>query len=96
MREQFPEGFEWTCCNLSGESQGCRSGRHQADPSKSKKGLDVESELDDEIESELNDDEESDEDRDEEETDDKTHEGNRDNGDESEYLRYNKRQKREI
>ncbi|KAL7932100.1 hypothetical protein V8C35DRAFT_308482 [Trichoderma chlorosporum] len=88
MREEFPEGFQWTCCNLSGDADGCQLGRHQADPNKSEKGLDIELELDDE--------EESDGDEDGEDFDDNTHKGNTDKGDESEDLRRNKRQKREI
>lgn len=38
MREVYPGGFLWTCCDEDGTEDGCRRGRHQADPSKSMKG----------------------------------------------------------
>ncbi|KAK5993806.1 hypothetical protein PT974_07243 [Cladobotryum mycophilum] len=37
MREEHPDGFVWSCCDKSGEEKGCKFGRHQADPAKSKK-----------------------------------------------------------
>ncbi|RTE68946.1 hypothetical protein BHE90_016676 [Fusarium euwallaceae] len=37
-REDYPEGFFWTCCDKPGDTLGCRKGKHQADRTKSKKG----------------------------------------------------------
>ncbi|RTE69316.1 hypothetical protein BHE90_016304, partial [Fusarium euwallaceae] len=36
-REDYPEGFFWTCCDRPGDTLGCRRGKHQADRTKSKK-----------------------------------------------------------
>lgn len=30
MREQFPEGFTWDCCNQVGTAPGCTKGHHYA------------------------------------------------------------------
>lgn len=30
MREQFPEGFTWDCCNKVGTAPGCTKGHHYA------------------------------------------------------------------
>lgn len=38
MREEFPDGFEWTCCEQLGSAPGCKLGRHESNPEKSKKG----------------------------------------------------------
>lgn len=38
MREEYPDGFEWTCCHKLGSEPGCKSGRHQSNPEKSKRG----------------------------------------------------------
>ncbi|KAH6603185.1 cytochrome p450 [Trichoderma cornu-damae] len=46
MREEHPSGFFWNCCDRSGEQEGCRLGRHEADPSKSKRGMGYGSETD--------------------------------------------------
>lgn len=27
-REQWPEGFMWSCCEEDGEAEGCKTGRH--------------------------------------------------------------------
>lgn len=32
MREEFPEGFLWTCCQRMGDGKGCRPGKHELDP----------------------------------------------------------------
>jgi hypothetical protein len=39
MREDFPDGFAWTCCDKLGSEPGCKRGRHQSNPEKSKKGM---------------------------------------------------------
>ncbi len=39
MREEHPEGFLWTCCDQAGDEAGCKAGRHEANPEKSKKGM---------------------------------------------------------
>ncbi len=50
MREEYPEGFQWDCCEKLGNEGGCKRGRHQADPRLLKEGKDEsESELDSEI-----------------------------------------------
>ncbi|KAL7907740.1 hypothetical protein GGI35DRAFT_454697 [Trichoderma velutinum] len=78
MREEFPEGFKWNCCNQSGEAKGCQRGRHQAD-------------ADNLV---LDDDNDGGEHTgDKKESDDKDDEGNRGNGDESQDLRPSKRPK---
>lgn len=30
MREEYPEGFFWTCCDKLGTDEGCTRGRHRA------------------------------------------------------------------
>ncbi|KAK7756636.1 hypothetical protein SLS62_001473 [Diatrype stigma] len=30
MREEFPEGFFWNCCDKPGTAEGCTRGRHRA------------------------------------------------------------------
>ncbi|KAK4082343.1 uncharacterized protein Triagg1_2155 [Trichoderma aggressivum f. europaeum] len=87
MREEFPEGFIWNCCDKSGDELGCRWGRHQTDPSKVEEGEDAEL-YDDE-----DDDDEDEFTEDEDEVDDKENENKRGNGDESQSLGPNKRQK---
>ncbi|KAF5601044.1 hypothetical protein FPANT_1908 [Fusarium pseudoanthophilum] len=37
MREENPEGFVWTCCDKPGDEAGCYRGRHEADPTKSRR-----------------------------------------------------------
>jgi hypothetical protein len=29
MREEYPEGFTWTCCDKLGTEEGCTLSRHQ-------------------------------------------------------------------
>ncbi|MCJ1243335.1 hypothetical protein MMC30_000532 [Trapelia coarctata] len=29
-RSEYPDGFRWTCCNRSGDEDGCQKGRHKA------------------------------------------------------------------
>lgn len=29
-RREYPEGFEWTCCQEPGNFRGCKVGRHRA------------------------------------------------------------------
>ncbi|KAL5089258.1 hypothetical protein Trisim1_005821 [Trichoderma cf. simile WF8] len=89
MREEFPEGFIWTCCDKNGEALGCRWARHQTDPSKIDEGLDADLYDDEDDE----DDDLDDEDEDEEEVDDEDHGNKRSNGDESQDSGPNKRQK---
>ncbi|KAF4310101.1 hypothetical protein GTA08_BOTSDO03209 [Botryosphaeria dothidea] len=36
-RDQFPEGFRWTCCNGQGDAEGCMVGFHTASVSSEKK-----------------------------------------------------------
>lgn len=31
MREEFPDGFQWDCCEENGESAGCQTGAHEYD-----------------------------------------------------------------
>jgi len=31
-REEYPEGFIWTCCDKNGEVEGCKIGRHREEP----------------------------------------------------------------
>jgi len=38
MREEYPDGFTWDCCQRSGDEPGCRQGQHQSNPELSKKG----------------------------------------------------------
>ncbi|KAF2111595.1 hypothetical protein BDV96DRAFT_623661 [Lophiotrema nucula] len=35
MREEFPEGFVWNCCDAEGDARGCQTGEHR--PRKVKK-----------------------------------------------------------
>ncbi|KAI1057560.1 hypothetical protein LB506_001054 [Fusarium annulatum] len=37
MREENPEGFVWTCSDKPGDEAGCTFGRHEADPTKSRR-----------------------------------------------------------
>lgn len=37
MREENPEGFVWNCCDKPGDEAGCYRGRHEADPTKSRR-----------------------------------------------------------
>ena len=30
MREEYPEGFFWNCCDKPGTAEGCTRGRHRA------------------------------------------------------------------
>ena len=30
MREDFPQGFRWDCCDELGDTKGCTRGRHEA------------------------------------------------------------------
>jgi TATA-binding protein-associated factor Taf7 len=70
-REQYPDGFVWTCCEKLGSESGCQLGRHQSNPEKSKKGK-YESESEDVETSDIDDDEEDEEDEwDEEDEEDK-------------------------
>jgi hypothetical protein len=58
MREEFPDGFTWNCCDNTGSEKGCVTGRHEAHPNRSKKASGVEpSESED-----LDDDDDEDED----------------------------------
>lgn len=38
-REEYPEGFIWTCCNKrgGGEIDGCKIGRHKEEPEEVKR-----------------------------------------------------------
>ncbi|KAJ3521682.1 hypothetical protein NM208_g13182 [Fusarium decemcellulare] len=38
MREAYPDGFIWNCCDELGDTTGCTLGRHESHPDKSKKG----------------------------------------------------------
>ncbi|KAM6537641.1 hypothetical protein FALCPG4_003552 [Fusarium falciforme] len=42
MREEFPDGFTWNCCDNTGSEKGCVTGRHEAHPNRSKKASGVE------------------------------------------------------
>ncbi|KAK3291413.1 uncharacterized protein B0H64DRAFT_435768 [Chaetomium fimeti] len=74
MREDFPDGFVWDCCEKLGSEPGCRRGYHESHPDKKYKGYESESEdigtseigSDDEGEGE----EEEDEDEDDEDNED--------------------------
>ena len=37
-REEYPDGFTWTCCEQPGLEPGCQLGRHESNPERSKKG----------------------------------------------------------
>ncbi|KAG8674850.1 hypothetical protein FPOAC2_00887 [Fusarium poae] len=37
MRKEHPEGFTWTCCDKGGSEAGCKVGKHEADPLKSRR-----------------------------------------------------------
>ncbi|GKT98447.1 hypothetical protein FLAG1_03944 [Fusarium langsethiae] len=37
MRKENPEGFTWTCCDKPGDKTGCKLGKHEADPLKSRR-----------------------------------------------------------
>ena len=37
MREEFPEGFEWSCCQKQIDKPGCEKGKHEAHPDRSKR-----------------------------------------------------------
>ncbi|KAH6617648.1 hypothetical protein F5144DRAFT_587025 [Chaetomium tenue] len=34
MREDFPDGFVWDCCNRLGSEPGCQKGYHESNPEK--------------------------------------------------------------
>ncbi|RSL64935.1 hypothetical protein CEP54_004460 [Fusarium duplospermum] len=38
QREEHPDGFTWNCCDNAGSEPGCTTGKHEAHPSRSKKG----------------------------------------------------------
>jgi hypothetical protein len=38
MREEYPQGFTWSCCDEAGDEPGCQRGHHQSNPELSKKG----------------------------------------------------------
>ncbi|KAK0760642.1 hypothetical protein N5P37_006837 [Trichoderma harzianum] len=94
MREEFPEGFIWNCCDKGGDDIGCRWGRHQSDPNKVEDGEDA-----DLYDDGWDDDDDDDDDLDDEDEDDKEevadedHGNKRSNGDESQDPGPNKRQK---
>lgn len=54
MREMYPEGFVWTCCEKLGSEPGCHSGLHESNPEKSKRGR-YESPSEDDASSEVSD-----------------------------------------
>jgi hypothetical protein len=31
LTEEMPDGFEWSCCERSGDEEGCEQGRHESD-----------------------------------------------------------------
>ncbi|KAL2756655.1 hypothetical protein ACRALDRAFT_1080818 [Sodiomyces alcalophilus JCM 7366] len=37
-REAFPAAFRWICCRVAADQAGCRRGRHEANPDRSRKG----------------------------------------------------------
>ncbi|KAF4974375.1 hypothetical protein FZEAL_8707 [Fusarium zealandicum] len=37
MRDEYPEGFIWSCCDQLGNTTGCKFGRHESHPDKSKR-----------------------------------------------------------
>ncbi|KIL88120.1 hypothetical protein FAVG1_09003 [Fusarium avenaceum] len=37
MRKENPEGFTWVCCGKPGDESGCKLGKHEADPDKSRR-----------------------------------------------------------
>lgn len=37
-REAFPAAFRWICCRKAADRAGCRRGRHEANPDRSRKG----------------------------------------------------------
>lgn len=36
MRQDYPDGFRWSCCQSVGSATGCLRGIHEADPAASK------------------------------------------------------------
>lgn len=36
-RQEYPEGFVWDCCNVPGDEPGCKLGKHEANPMKSRR-----------------------------------------------------------
>lgn len=65
-REDYPEGFDWSCCDKPGDEPGCKVGHHHSLVDLSKKGkysLDTESVIGaDEVDDSDDYDEEEDED----------------------------------
>lgn len=52
-RENYPDGFVWTCCELSGSEQGCKVGPHRTEPSYS--DTETETETDTESDTDITD-----------------------------------------
>ncbi|KAF9869979.1 hypothetical protein CkaCkLH20_12588 [Colletotrichum karsti] len=46
IRARHPEAFRWWCCYAMGNKPGCRRGRHESNPDKSRKGRGVVTDLD--------------------------------------------------
>ncbi|KAK2774821.1 hypothetical protein CKAH01_13027 [Colletotrichum kahawae] len=66
MREEYPEGFTWDCCDQAGDAEGCHRGFHRADDDGEKEGVSVEFYESTEEEDDDDDDDEDEEDEDEE------------------------------
>lgn len=75
MREEFPDGFIWDCCDKLGSEQGCRKGYHESNPDKKFEYYESESEdvgaLENASEENENENEEEEEEEDDEDDEDK-------------------------
>ena len=38
-RKEYPEGFMWTCCDQTGDVEGCETGLHQAQESRKRRRI---------------------------------------------------------
>jgi hypothetical protein len=65
MRKESPEGFIWDCCGKRGDESGCKLGKHEADPDKSRRETGAEPSHIDADEFDEEDSEDQDEDEDE-------------------------------
>lgn len=60
-RNECPEGFVWTCCDKRGDEEGCKLGRHEADPERNKRRRDDDDQSEDEDEGDGSQDDEEEE-----------------------------------
>ncbi|KAK4209183.1 hypothetical protein QBC37DRAFT_430711 [Rhypophila decipiens] len=60
-RKEYPQGFIWTCCDKLGDEEGCKLGRHEANPERNKRRRDDDDQSEDDSEEKEDDDEDEDE-----------------------------------